>query len=102
MYNDWFFVGLGAMALLLIAEHWFPWPKRLHRLAAYPLGVAAILAGMAIWLIKTGYPHIVNGMVAFAIVAGIVVYGAYGIDWLVLQIRKAWKAERMMRDAESE
>lgn len=102
MYNVWFTVGLLSMAALLLIEHWFPWPKELHRLLAYPLGVGAIFAGLAIWLVQNGYAEIAAGLVPFAIVAGIVVYGAYGIDWLVLAIRKAWKAERTMRhDPES-
>ena len=103
MYNAWYVVGLASMAALLLIEHWFPWPKRLHRLYTYPLGVSAIFIGIAIWLTQSGYGELVAALIPFAIVAGIVVYGAYGIDWVVLQIRKAWKAERMMRDdAESE
>ena len=98
MYGAWFIVGLVMMAGLLLIEHWFPWPKRLHRLWAYPLGVGAILIGVAVWLTQCGFGRLVPGFVGFALVAGIVVYGAYGIDWLVLQIRKAWKAERMIDD----
>ena len=96
MYNVWFVVGLLSMAALLLIEHWFPWPKRLHRLFAYPLGTGAILVGVAIWLEQTGYGHLIRGIIGFALVAGIVVYGAYGIDWLVIQIRKGWKAEQLV------
>ena len=98
MYDAWYVVGLVIMAGLLLIEHWFPWPRRLSRLWAYPLGVSAILIGVAVWLLQHGYEQIVAGLVGFAIVAGIVVYGSYGVDWLVSQIRKASKAERMMDD----
>ena len=102
MYNIWYVVGLLSMAALLLIEHWFPWPKRLHRLWAYPLGVMAIFAGVAIWLIQSGYGQIVVGLIPYIIGAGLTVYSAYGIDWLVIQIRKGWKAEtlveRMMDD----
>ncbi len=96
MYNIWYVVGLLSMAALLLIEHWFPWPKRLHRLFAYPLGVGAILVGVAIWLTQTGYAQLVQGFVGFALLAGIVVYGAYGIDWLVIQIRKGWKIDTLV------
>jgi len=40
-----------ATAMLLVIGHWAPWPKRLHRLAAYTYGVASILAGQVVWLL---------------------------------------------------
>lgn len=98
MYNAWYTVGLATMAALLLIEHWFPWPARLHRLCAYPLGVVAMFTGMAVWLIQSGYADIMTALVPFALVAGITVYGAYAVDWLVAKIRRAWKAERMLRD----
>ncbi len=40
--------GACLTGALEIAGHWFPWPKRLHRIAAYIYGTLAILAGVAV------------------------------------------------------
>ena len=83
MFGIEFAFGLTLTALLLLVGHWFPWPKRLHRLLAYTYGVGAILAGAAIWLILQNLWGLWLGIVAFAVVGGIVTGLAYGIDGLL-------------------
>jgi hypothetical protein len=73
--------GLIITALLLAVGHWFPWPQKLHRVAAYTYGLLSILAGMAFWL---GTQHLWPlwwGLCGFAVVAGLTVCGAYALDW---------------------
>jgi len=101
MFDDWFWVGLATTFALLLIEHWIPWPVSLPRLVAYPLGVGAILVGLAVWLGQHGESQIMSGILAFALAAGIAVYGAYGLDWVIDKIKKALKAERMMRDGDA-
>lgn len=72
-----FMTGLVVMALLLLLAHFFPWPARPHRLAAYSIGVGAILLGVLIWL---GAGEIWRGLVAYAAVAGLATGLGYGID----------------------
>ena len=86
-------VGLFITISLEVVLHWFPWPCRLKRLAAYVLGVGAILAGITYWLNETGHRDLIWPVWSFAIAAGAAVFLCYGIDWLVLMIRKALKAE---------
>lgn len=73
-----FAVGLIVMTLLLLTAHWFPWPVKLHRLGAYTLGVAAILAGTGVWLQANA---IWRGLVVFAVVGGAVTGLAYLVDY---------------------
>ncbi len=40
--------GASLAAALELVGHYFPWPKRLHRIAAYVWGTGAILAGVAV------------------------------------------------------
>jgi hypothetical protein len=83
MFGVPFAFGLTLTALLLAAGHWFPWPKRLHRLLAYTYGVGAILAGAAIWLGLLGLWTTWLGFLAFAVIGGAVTALAYGIDGLL-------------------
>ena len=83
MFGVTFAFGLSLTALLLAAGHWFPWPKRLHRLLAYAYGVGAILVGTAIWLGLLGLWPIWLGILAFALISGAITGLAYGIDGLL-------------------
>lgn len=83
MFGERFFLGLLIAALLLAVAHWFPWPKGLHQLVAYVIGVAAILAGAGIWLLPAGYGWTWLGLVGFAVVSGAVTGLAYLVDWLL-------------------
>ena len=83
-----FAAGLMLTGLLLFVGHWFPWPVKLHRLAAYVYGLAAILAGQAVWLLPiremtgTGV-DVVASLVAFAAIGGAATALGYGIDWVL-------------------
>ena len=75
--------GLTVTALILIAAHWFPFPRKLHRLEAYSIGIAAILVGQAIWLCCAGEWKLWMAIAAFSVVSGAAVIGAYAIDTLL-------------------
>jgi len=95
MFNQFFAAGLILMALLLALSHWFPWPVKLHRLAAYAIGCLAILAGSAVWLLPSGYGQIWLGFLILFAVAGLVTGLAYLIDAALRArvIRKAFLDE---------
>jgi len=81
--------GLTVTALILLAAHWFPFPRKIHRLEAYCIGVAAILAGQAIWLCCAGEWRLWLALTAFAVVSGAAVGGAYAVDALLkYRVRK--------------
>ena len=40
--------GAALAASLELTGHWFPWPRQLHRIAAYTYGTLAILVGVAV------------------------------------------------------
>lgn len=46
--NQKLVVGAALAASLELVGHWAPWPKRLHRIAAYVYGTLAILTGIAV------------------------------------------------------
>jgi len=75
--------GLTVTALILLAAHWFPWPRKIHRLEAYCIGVVAILAGQAIWLCCGGEWKLWLALASFSIVSGVAVGGAYAVDALL-------------------
>ena len=81
MFEDNFLFGLVTTGLLLTTGHWLPWPRRLHRLAAYTYGVASILAGAAAWLGSLGQWWLVLGLAAFAAVGGAATSLCYLVDW---------------------
>lgn len=83
MFGISFVFGLTVTALLLALGHWFPWPKRLPRLAAYAYGVAAILVGASVWLGLLNMWGVWLGFAAFALVGGIVTALAWGTDSLL-------------------
>ncbi len=97
-FGSWFWAGAALSALLLLIGHWFPWPRQLHRLEAYVYGVACILGGFALWHLQVNGWHAVLGLTVIAVVSGLAVFAAYGVDWVVAMIRKAWKAERLLDD----
>ena len=75
--------GLTVTALILLATHWFPWPRKIHRLEAYSIGVGAILMGQAVWLCCKGEWRLWLALAAFSLVSGAAVGGAYAIDALL-------------------
>lgn len=80
--------GLFVTVAILAIAHWFPWPARLHRLAAYAIGVGAILAGVAVWLIPTGQAALFWQFAAFAVAGGIITAVCWGIDWILNQMQR--------------
>jgi hypothetical protein len=78
---DRFLVGIGFTVLTLAVGHWFPWPSRLTRMAAYAFGVAMILAGQVIWL-APNWPLLL-GLAAFCVAAGITTGACKLIDWVL-------------------
>lgn len=83
MFGERFLLGLLIAGLLLAVAHWFPWPKGLHQLVAYVIGVAAILTGAGIWLLPAGYGWVWLGLASFAVVSGAVTGICWGIDALL-------------------
>jgi MFS family permease len=90
-----FLFGLTVTASLLYVGHWFPWPQRLHRLAAYIYGVASILIGAAIWLIPSGGWLTWLGLAAFAVSGGLATGSAWFADYVLnLRIKAALLDDR--------
>lgn len=85
--------GIALTVLLLAIAHWFPWPARLHRLAAYSIGVGAILTGCAVWLFGSGAGWLWWQFAAFAIAGGVITAACWGID-AVLNLIQRDKARR--------
>ena len=75
-----YLLGLGLTALLIFLGHWFPWPVKLHRLAAYVVGCLAIVAGMALWLLSSGEERLFYQVCLVFVVAGLATSLSYLID----------------------
>jgi len=74
-----FVFGLTVTGLVLAFGHYFAWARDLRRTEAYVYGVAAIFAGIVVWL----FPDpILLPLCAFPVVGGLVVLGAYQYDGL--------------------
>jgi hypothetical protein len=83
---EWVQVGLTALVsvLILLVEHYLPWPtwlgRRLPRTAAYVLGVLGMalpLTGlMALW----GLWMVVAALWGVILTGGLAVLGAYALD----------------------
>lgn len=83
---EWMVVSLVITALILMVEHWFPVPIKLHVIANYILGVLALLAGQSLWLYKSERISAILDIWIFAIIGGITVSVCYAIDWVL----KTW------------
>jgi len=97
---DTYAYALGGTALIIFVAHWFPWPRRLHRLIAYAIGVTSILSGLAIWLIPSPFPCVLTGegpgmgagatgfiiwlmIMGIAFAAGLATALAWFVDWVL-------------------
>lgn len=80
-------LALAVTALILLLEHWFPWPRRFHQLVNYTLGSGGILAGVAIWLVSIGRPGDIFPLLGFYAAGGTAVLLAYAVDY-VLNLRQ--------------
>jgi len=88
--SDWLLVGLGLTALVLMIEHWFPMPRKLHIVFNYVMGTVAILLGQSLWLRKIGHATLVIPLWSFAVAGGATVVLCYVVDWaLNARIRAA-------------
>jgi hypothetical protein len=72
--------GVGLTVLLLLVGHWFPWPVKLHRLAAYTVGSGSVLAGAALWLLLSNQGGILFGLIVLYAAGGATTALAYVID----------------------
>jgi hypothetical protein len=75
--------GVLTSVFLLLIQHWFPWPRKLHRLETYCLGVGAILAGVYVWMSRAGQIRQWVELFAFCVISGFAVSGSYLLDWLL-------------------
>lgn len=75
-----YLLGLGLTTLLIFLGHWFPWPVKLHRLAAYVVGCLAIVAGMALWLLLSGEERLFYQVCLVFVIAGLATSLSYLID----------------------
>ena len=75
-----FWLGVGLTSLLLMVGHWFPWPVKLHRLAAYTVGSGSILAGASLWLLLSDKASVLLGLLVLYAVAGATTVLTYVID----------------------
>jgi hypothetical protein len=82
--REWF-DGLVTTVSLLLIQHWFPWPRKLHRLETYTLGIGAILAGVYVWMQRAGCIEQWVELFVFCVISGVVVCASYFVDWLLKQ-----------------
>lgn len=99
-------VGMIA-SLLLLVEHWFPWQlmlrKELPRLAAYVVGVLAIvvpLSGLYLfWGFQPGYRVNHGELIALWVAVGsggISVLVAHGVDELLRRLARGEETEELL------
>lgn len=69
-------VGAALTGALELVGHWFPWPKPLHRIAAYAYGTLAILIGVAVATERRTFAR----MAAVTAAGGIATIAAYIVD----------------------
>ena len=91
MFDIHFLFGCILTTLLILVGHWFPWPVRLHRLAAYGYGCTSILIGAGVWLGLNGQDKLWLGFAILTALAGTATGLSYLVDW-ALTARKAQKA----------
>lgn len=76
----YFYLGLTITALILLVEHWFPWPKKPGYLERYAMGCGAIYIGLLIWLGPQQQWILLLQLLAFYLISGAVTTGAYYHD----------------------
>ncbi len=87
MFDNAFLTGCILTTLLILVGHWFPWPVRLHRLAAYGYGCMSILLGAGVWL---SFNNVWLGIGALTALAGL----ATGLGYLIDSANAGRKAQR--------
>jgi 4-hydroxybenzoate polyprenyltransferase len=89
------------LMLVILTEallHYFPWRmllrgKKLHRLAAYTLGLLGMMVPFTAWLWQTGEFEVIKSLWLVILAAGMVVSALYGVDDYL---------DRIMREIEKE
>jgi hypothetical protein len=80
-------------ALVLLVEHWFPWRlmlgRDLPRLAAYVLGVLAMVVPLTVLFAQRGELDAAIGMWAVMVSGGAAVMLAHGVDWVLSRLALA-------------
>jgi len=106
-HNDWLYIswaiGAAFAAVLLAASHlaarhWVPAPERIHLTNRYTAGTVCLWIGFALWRILNHDWQTPLGLLLICIVGGAIVKLAYHVDYWVLSIRKAEKAEAVDDD----
>ena len=72
-----YFGGLAITILLLVAGHFFRWPRKLRRLEAYVYGTTAIYIGLLWWL---GWGSLFVQMLSFPVAGGLITLLSYHYD----------------------
>jgi hypothetical protein len=87
------------VCLLLAVEHWFEWPKRLHRLVAYIIGTLTLNVPLTLWIVLMRPPigAIVATMWGSTVFGGATVLVAWGYDAMMLNYRRRRVSERDSR-----
>ena len=101
----WGFVAAVAAAGLLVAEHYFPFPrirggKEPHRTAAYILGCLALLVPFSVWGLACGYTVPVVVIWLITGLGGATVLGCYALDQ-TLDARDLADSHERLHDAVS-
>jgi hypothetical protein len=96
-------IGLwAAVSLLLAVEHWFEWPKRLHRLVAYIIGTLTLNVPFTVWLIYYGSRYDTTTTIAALwgniFFGGATVLLAWGYDALINNYARRMVAEKESDD----
>ena len=92
----WMLVSLVMLTVALL--HYFPWRlllkgKKLHRLAAYTLGLLGMMVPFTAWLWLIGEFEIIRALWSIIIAASMTVSALYGVDDYL---------DRIMREIEKE
>jgi len=97
------------LMLVVLAEallHYFPWRmllrgNKLHRLAAYALGLLGMMVPFTAWLWQTGEYEVIRALWSVIGAAGMTVFALYGLDhYLDLIMKDIEATERERRDAQ--
>jgi hypothetical protein len=89
------------VCLLLAVEHWFEWPKRLHRLIAYIIGTLTLNVPLTVWIVATrpGLETVIATMWGSIAFGGATVMLAWLYDAQMNNCRRRQAAEKVLDDA---
>jgi hypothetical protein len=92
-------IGLWILVCLLLAvEHWFEWPKRLHRLVAYIIGTSTLNIPFTTWLVYYGSRYDISSIIVALwgniFFGGATVLLAWGYDAMINNYARRKVAEK--------